>query len=389
MDIEDTQNGQFQLSQALEAHTREARCVDIKGNYMISGGTDNVAMLYTREDPTKKWDIKHGYKFFGGFVMDVCFMEDNTEFVVGCQDGKIYICSTDDCSAPTLIFEGHKKPVNCVRYRNFNIFSGSWDGTACIWDLETGDVKSTLGGHPEFLVAVCPLNNDLVVTGGQDGSLHLWKYNGQKVSEKIGAHQGLIRQIAVVEGGGFMTCSNDETVKVWDLELSTQFTFQNHSSYVFCIKNLQPQAINFVSGGDDKKVVVFENSQISQQIQHTNSVWGVTVDYETGDIITACADKVIYVFTRHQNKLASPEEIKNFEEMGKNLQQATALDETKVQSYPHVCDMKKFRGKKHEDLKIFRKDDDKAYAYQWNMIENKWNEVGEVLAEQGGGNIYF
>jgi len=35
---------------------------------------------------------------------------------------------------------------------------------------------------------------------------------------------------------------------------------------VFCIKNLQPQAINFVSGGDDKKVVVFENSQISQQI---------------------------------------------------------------------------------------------------------------------------
>jgi len=71
--------------------------------------------------------------------------------------------------------------------------------------------------------------------------------------------------------------------------------------------------------------------------------------------------------------------------MGKNLQQATALDQTKVQSYPHVCDMKHFRGKKHEDLKIFRKDDDKAYAYQWNMIENKWNEVGEVLAEQGGG----
>ena len=53
--------------------------------------------------------------------------------------------------------------------------------------------------------------------------------------------------------------------------------------------------------------------------------------------------------------------------------------------------MKNFRGKKHEDLKCFRKDDGKAYAYQWNMIENGWTEIGEVMGEQGvgGGNILF
>lgn len=215
MDIENTPMGQYQLSQSLEVHSRDARCVDVKGNHLITGGTDDMVFLFTRVDPSSKWELKHGYKIFGGFAMDLCFMEENTEFVVGCQDGKIYVCSTNDNNAATLIFEGHKKPVNCVRYRNYKIFSGSWDGTAQIWDLETGDVQSTLGGHPEFLVAVCPLENDNVVTGGQDGTLNLWKQDGSKIIEKLGAHQGLIRQIVEIEGGGFMTCSNDDTVRVW------------------------------------------------------------------------------------------------------------------------------------------------------------------------------
>jgi len=147
----------FTLSQTLSFHTRDARCLDIYSNYLITGGTDKKVFLYSRSSPSSKWEMVHSYSFFPDWILDVTFMEGSNEFVTACKDNKIYVCSKDDSSAPSLVFEGHKKTVNCVRYKEFKIYSGSWDGTCKIWDLETGDVTATLGGaHPEFAVAVCP-----------------------------------------------------------------------------------------------------------------------------------------------------------------------------------------------------------------------------------------
>lgn len=42
--------------------------------------------------------------------------------------------------------------------------SGSWDGTAKIWDVETGKVKETLAGHTHA-VSVLSLQNGITITG--------------------------------------------------------------------------------------------------------------------------------------------------------------------------------------------------------------------------------
>ena len=43
---------------------------------------------------------------------------------------------------------GHEGAVNSLSQAiETELVSGSWDGTAKIWDVETGKVKETLSGH--------------------------------------------------------------------------------------------------------------------------------------------------------------------------------------------------------------------------------------------------
>ena len=68
--------------------------------------------------------------------------------------------------------------------------SGSWDGTAKIWDVETGECKHTLEGHAHA-VTVLTMPNGITITGSQDKKIRLW-YQGQLQKEFIG-HEDIVR----------------------------------------------------------------------------------------------------------------------------------------------------------------------------------------------------
>ena len=69
---------------------------------------------------------------------------------------------------------GHEGAVNSLsQFAENELVSGSWDGTAKIWDIETGKVKETLTGHTHA-VSVLALDNGSIITGSQDGKIKIW-----------------------------------------------------------------------------------------------------------------------------------------------------------------------------------------------------------------------
>lgn len=61
---------------------------------------------------------------------------------------------------------------------------------------------------------------DEVVSGSQDKALTIWSWkDGKQKKRKEGAHNDIIREISPISEVGFVTCSNDETVKLWTSEL--------------------------------------------------------------------------------------------------------------------------------------------------------------------------
>jgi phospholipase A-2-activating protein len=87
--------------------------------------------------------------------------------------------------------------------------------TAKIWDVETGKVKQTLEGH-SHAVSVLSLPNGIVITGSQDKKIRIW-FKGN-MEREIDAHEDIVRGFSEVPGIGFVSCSNDETVKLWTID---------------------------------------------------------------------------------------------------------------------------------------------------------------------------
>ena len=71
-------------------------------------------------------------------------------------------------------YNGHTAAVNSLSMAiNDEFVSGSWDGTAIVWNTKTGEQKEVLKGHTHA-TAVLTLPNGLVISGSQDKAIRLW-----------------------------------------------------------------------------------------------------------------------------------------------------------------------------------------------------------------------
>ena len=153
-------------------------------------------------------------------------------FITGCQDSNIRVFNPN---TQELLFkiEGHTKPVVSLSWTaNGKLVSGSWDGTARIWDLELGGAcLMELTGH-ENAVAVLGLSNGALLTtstgenvNGKPAnfSLRVWDpVTGKQQGASIEHHAGSIRDVKAVPGlpNGFATTSNDGSVRVYSVDES-------------------------------------------------------------------------------------------------------------------------------------------------------------------------
>ena len=84
-------------------------------------------------------------------------------FFSGGRDNKIMMIDLE--GSPVCEMLGHEGAVNSLSQSlEHELVSGSWDGTAKIWDVETGKVKETLAGHTHA-VSVLSLQNGITITG--------------------------------------------------------------------------------------------------------------------------------------------------------------------------------------------------------------------------------
>jgi phospholipase A-2-activating protein len=378
----DKEHPPYHLFQSLMHHTGAARAVDIQGNHLLSGGIDRRLNHYIRDATTKKFTFDAEFPFFKDYIMFVKIM-DGEKFAVACKDKNIYICSFDDKKGPMIVLEGHTGPVCSLDFRGTTLISGSWDATAKIWDLESGQCVKTLEGH-SHAVTVCLTEKGDILTGSQDGNLNLWTKDGKRI-KCIQAHTNIIRAIVEIPLMGFLTCSNDSKVKLFSLDLDELMAFEDATTFLFTVNFLAKESVDFAAGGEDFKLSIYRGGKKVQDLAFPNTVWCVAVDRENdNDLVVACGDSSIRIFSLNPDRKATEEEIHtlNSEAEMAIMKGAGELDEKTIKSFPTVEQSKGIKGKKDGEMKVFRE----GYvpkAYMWKT--DKWEYVGEVMA-QGAAN---
>jgi len=77
------------------------------------------------------------------------------------------------------VLRGHTRGVRCLRFDEAKLITGSMDRTLKIWNWRTGDLIRTLEGHTEGIVCL-DFNDDTLASGSADAEIKVWNFRTGK-----------------------------------------------------------------------------------------------------------------------------------------------------------------------------------------------------------------
>ncbi|KAI9474811.1 WD40-repeat-containing domain protein [Zychaea mexicana] len=120
----------------------------------------------------------------------------------------------------------------CLQYCDAQniLITGSTEGTATVWDLETGKVLRVLKGHSRSIQAL-QFDDTKLVTGSMDHTLKIWNYHtGQCIRTLEGHSDGVVHlhfDSRILASG-----SVDGTVKIWNFQTGQCYALTGHTDKV-------------------------------------------------------------------------------------------------------------------------------------------------------------
>lgn len=341
--------------------------------------------------------------------------------ITGCYDAIIRVYSLLLDNTLLMNLHGHEKgtisfswtysSVSCDSKNRCNLVSGSWDGSARIWDLQNGGVCLFVLGNQENGIHVLGLESiNIIVTTSTGESINgkvdnykirFWDaLTGKQVGNSICGHSGSIRSICSIPSiAGFATTSNDGSVVIRSSDgesvsqLFHPLTDDGMPTFVLDCCSLKDNSTALVSCAENGSVIIWKDFQMLQEIIHPCCVWTVLAldgNY-SGDFITAGDDGLIRHFS--SNPIRSTSE--SAERL--TLQLMEQVEELRIKRHSGPSDEELAKATKWEErgsipgktegqVMLFNKNNE-LIAAQWSLDSQIWIEVGHVTGKQNKGTI--
>ncbi|XP_052193453.1 uncharacterized protein LOC127801946 [Diospyros lotus] len=374
MDIDLTE---YRLSRELRGHEDDVRGLCVCGNAGIATSSRDKTVRFWTLDPADNRSYAQSKLLLGhkSFVGPLAWISPNEDFPEGgiVSGGMDTVVMVWDLSTGRAVqtLKGHQLQVTGIALDGSDIVSSSVDCTLRRW--RNGQSVESWEAHKSAIQAVIKLASGELITGSSDTTLKLWK--GRSCMHTFVGHTDTVRGLAVMHGVGILSASHDGSIRLWALSGQVLVEMVGHTSIVYSVDSHVSGLI--ASGSEDCFAKIWKDGVCVQSIEHPGCVWDVKF-LENGDIVTACSDGVVRIWTVSQDKIADSTELESF---------ASQL------SY-YKCSRKRVGGLKLDELpglealqvpgtndgqtKVVREGDN-GMAYSWNLREQKWDKIGEVV----------
>jgi small GTP-binding protein len=196
-----------------------------------------------------------------GWVKSVAVSPDGKWVVSGSIDTTVKIWDLESGQCRSTL-EGHENEVNSVAITpdGMHILSSSNDKTIRLWDVETSRHLATWKDHNSFVFSVVSLSDGWrALSGADDYKLKLWEIDTGNCLMTLEGHYDPVVSVAVTrDGKRAVSGSWDNTIKYWNLETGQCLaTLRGHAGWVRSVQ-FTPDGRQAVSGSEDKTIKLWD-----------------------------------------------------------------------------------------------------------------------------------
>ncbi|KAL3784595.1 hypothetical protein HJC23_007051 [Cyclotella cryptica] len=158
-------------------------------------------------------------------ILSVAISHDDRYLAVGGRDNCVKIFdvrtlgkTTSAGTKPITKFEGHKKAVTslCFRNRTLDLYSGSEDRCIRRYDLNAMTYVETLYGHQSPITSIDCANKNRPVSVARDRTVRVWKVEEDShLVFRPGGDVGSADCVSAIQDGWFITGHEDGRLALW------------------------------------------------------------------------------------------------------------------------------------------------------------------------------
>lgn len=368
----------YRLRCELRGHEEDVRGICICGDSGIATGSRDKTVRFWCVDETEKrrYTLSKTMVGHNSFVGPLAWIPANERFpeggiVSGGMDTLVFVWDLSTAQAAQTM-KGHQLQVTGVALDDQgDILSSSIDCTVRRW--RNGDTVESWPAHQAPIQAILKLPSGEVATGSTDTTVKLWR--GSKCLHTFIGHTDTVRGLGLMPNVGILSASHDGSIRLWALSGESLVEMVGHTSLVYSVAAHSSGVI--ASGSEDRYTKLWRDATCVQSIEHPGCVWDVKF-LPNGDLVTACSDGVIRIWTTDADRMAGTPELDAFEaQLSFYKSNTKTVGGIKVSELPGLEALQQ-PGTKNGQTKVIR-EGDTGVAYSWNSTEYKWDKIGEVV----------
>ena len=171
------------------------------------------------------------------------------------------------------------------------VISGSYDGTARVWDADTGKELATLSHEESVWSVAMSADGKRVISRSNDGTARLWDADTGKELASL-AHESEVTSVAMsADGKRVISGSEDRTVRVWDADTGEELARLSHESPVTSVA-LSTDGKRAISGSTDGTARLWDadTGEELARLSHESPVTSVALSIDGKRAISGSKD---------------------------------------------------------------------------------------------------
>lgn len=250
-------------------------------------------------------------------VDSVGISSDGTTLVSGSSDSTIKVWDLKTGQLRTTLTDP-SYPVNnfvAINPDGQTLVSGSLD--LKIWDLKSGALKTTLSGHTDWVNSIAiSADGQTLVSGSSDGTIKVWDLKTNSLKTTLNEPAGGVSAVAVspdgqtvASGSGTLVLpTSDHAIKIWDVKTgAVKSTLNGHSDQVNAIA-ISSDGQTLVSGSKDNTIKIWDlkaGALKTTLTGHGSSVKAVAISPDGKTLVSGSEDNTVKVWNLKAGELTT------------------------------------------------------------------------------------